>query len=200
MKKFFDMDNPVMRALAVAADLLVLNLLTLLCSLPIVTAGAAITALNDMTIHMVREEDTYLIKPYFRSFAANWKRATLFWLLLLVVAALIYYDYLAALTFAPPLRFAIAAIAVMVLAVALYAFALLSRYENSLLHTVKNAAMLAVGFFPRTLVVTAFPILFWMVAIHFIRYGAPVLFLFGLSLPAYVCALMLNGVFHQLEK
>ena len=42
--RIFDMENPLMRTLGAICDLLVLNLLTLLCSLPVVTAGAAITA------------------------------------------------------------------------------------------------------------------------------------------------------------
>ena len=63
MKWFFDMDNPVMRTLSMLADVIVLNLLTLLCSLPIVTAGAAITALNDACIRLVRLEDGEITIP-----------------------------------------------------------------------------------------------------------------------------------------
>ena len=57
MKWFFDMDNPVMRTLSMLADIVILNLLTLFCSLPIITAGAAVTALNDACIRLVRMED-----------------------------------------------------------------------------------------------------------------------------------------------
>ena len=46
MKRLFDMDNPLMQALGILADLMVLNLLTIVCSLPVLTAGAALTALN----------------------------------------------------------------------------------------------------------------------------------------------------------
>ena len=42
MKWFFNMDNPVMRTLSMLADIVILNLLTLFCSLPIITAGAAV--------------------------------------------------------------------------------------------------------------------------------------------------------------
>ena len=38
-KNLFSMENPVMQALGVACDLLVLNVLAALCSLPLVTAG-----------------------------------------------------------------------------------------------------------------------------------------------------------------
>ena len=45
MRWLFDMENPVMRALSTTADLIVLNLLTILCCLPVVTVGAALFAL-----------------------------------------------------------------------------------------------------------------------------------------------------------
>ena len=63
-------------------------------------------------------------------------------LLLLAAAAILFFDYMAALTYVPPLRLGIAAIAVILLAFSLYAFALLSRYENTLGRTLKNAAVL----------------------------------------------------------
>lgn len=200
MKKIFDMDNPLMQALSVAADLLALNILALLCCLPIVTAGAGITAMNDLVIHMARQEETYLVKPFFRSFRANFKQSSLLWLLILAAAALLYFDYHAAAVYAPMLRYPIAAIGVMLLAIAMYAFALLSRYENSVFGTLKNAVSLAIGFFPRTLGMVVFTVAFWVLAIHFYRFGVPVLVLFGLSLPCYICALLLRGVFDQLEK
>ena len=200
MKKIFDMDNPLMQALSVAADLLALNILALLCCLPVVTAGAGITAMNDLVIHMARQEETYLVKPFFRSFRANFKQSSLLWLLILAAASLLYFDYHAAAVYAPMLRYPIAAIGVMLLAIAMYAFALLSRYENSVFGTLKNAVSLAIGFFPRTLGMVVFTVAFWVLAIHFYRFGVPVLILFGLSLPCYVCALLLRGVFDQLEK
>lgn len=200
MRKIFDDENPVMKALAVAADLLVLNILTLLCCLPVVTAGPALTAMNDILIHMVRKEEGYIIKPYFRSFAANFKKGLVMGLLFLAAAALLYFDYLAALTYAPMLRYGIAAIAVILFAVATYAFALLSRYENTLGATLKNAVKLAVGFFPRTLGMVVFAAAFWVLAIRFYRIGAPLLLLFGLTLPGYVSVLLMNGIFPQIEQ
>ena len=199
MRRIFDMNNPFMRALGIAFDLIALNVLTLVCCIPIVTGGAAITAMNDIVIHTVRGEETYLIKPFFRSFKANFKKGTILWLMILVAAALLYFDYYAAVAYIPILRYGIAAIAVIVLAVVLYAFALLARYENTLKGTLKNAAILMVTNFPRTLGMVVISLGLWILAIHFYNIGAPLLLLFGLSLPCYICALFLNPVFKKLE-
>ena len=200
MNCFFDADKPLMRALTVVADLILLNILTILCSLPIVTAGAAVTSMYYVAIRIIRNEDGSMLKDYFRAFRSNFKKATIAWLLLLVTAALLYVDYIAAEIYIPVLCAGIGAIAVIVLTIALYAFALLARYENTLPGTLKNAVALAIGYFPRTLAMAVFVIAFWMLAVYFIQYGAPILLMFGLSLPCYVCVLLMNGMFDKLEK
>ena len=200
MKKIFDMDNPFMQALSIAADLLALNILTLLCCLPVLTAGAGLTAMNDLAVHLARQEESYIAKPFFRSFRDNFKQSTILWLIFLAAGFLLYFDYHAAAVYAPMLRYPIAAIGVIVLAIGMYAFALLSRYENSVAGTLKNAVSLAIAFFPRTLGMVVFAAAFWVLAIHFYRIGVPLLIMFGLSLPCYVAALLLKGVFQKLEN
>ena len=200
MKWFFDINNPVMRTLSTLADIVVLNLLTLLCSLPVFTAGAALTALNDACIRLVRMEDGELARDYFRAFRANFKNGTLLWLLFLAAGGLTYFDYLAALTYMPQLRAGIFAVALLLLTVSFYAFALLARYENTLRATLKNAVQLAVGFFPRTLVMLVFTVVFWLACLHWFGFGSLILLLVGLSLPVYVCAVLLDGVFAKIES
>ena len=201
MNRIFDNENPLMQTLSIIADMLVLNLLTLICSLPIVTAGAAVTAMNAVVIRVLRQEEgSSIALSFFRAFRENLKKGCLFGLLLVVAAALLYFDYLAASAYCPPLRFGVAAIAVLVLALAIYCFALLARYENSLWASIRNAAMLAVGFFPKTLAMLGFCLAFWMLCIHFIRWGAPILIMFGLSLPCYASILLMRSVFKNLEE
>ena len=135
MKWFFDMDNPVMRTLSMLADIVILNLLTLFCSLPIVTAGAAFTALNDACIRLVRMEDGELGRDYFRAFKANFKNGTLAWLLFLACAVLLYLDYLAALAYVPQMRAAIFALSLILRSVQHFVYGR-SAYDRSLRHNV----------------------------------------------------------------
>lgn len=188
-----------MRALTIAADLLILNLLTLLLSLPLVTMGPAVTAMNDIVIHIVRGEEGYTVKPYFQSFKANFKHGVLMSLILVISAAVLYVDYLLATALIPIMRVPIIAIGLIILAIAFYAFGMLARYENTFRGTLKNAALLAVGFFPRTLFMVICTVGLWVVCIHFYKIGLPVLLLFGISLPCYVNILLLNGVFRKLD-
>ena len=181
MRQIFDMDNPLMRTLSMVADLLILNVLTMVCSLAVVTAGPALTALYDRALAMARQEDTYIIKPFFRAFKLNLKKGML------------------AEVYVPLLRPVIAGIAVLVLAVLEYAFALLARYENTLGGTLKNAVSLAIIYFPRTLAMVVFTLALWLLCVQYMSWGSLVLLICGVSLPAFVNALLLNSVFAKLE-
>ena len=200
MRKIFDMDNPVMRALSAAADLIVLNFLALLCSLPLVTLGASWAALSEVSLRLLRAEEGRLTRDFFRAFRANLKRGIPLGLLFLLAAGLLYFDYLAALTYAPPLRVGIVALAILVLGVAFYAFALLGHFDNTLGGTLKNAAVLAVGYFPRTAGTLVFAVSMWMLCLKFWRLLLPVLVLLGLALPVYIAAIFFNDIFRRLEK
>ena len=53
-----------------------LNLITILFSLPVVTAGAAVTAMNYVSMKIDRGEEGYILKDFFRAFSLNLKQAS----------------------------------------------------------------------------------------------------------------------------
>lgn len=65
-------------------DFLVLNFLFVITSLPVITLGASVTALYSVTLKMVRNEESYIIRNYFQAFKRNFKIATLSFLLFLL--------------------------------------------------------------------------------------------------------------------
>ena len=71
MGRLFNLDNPVMNALNKLADLIILNFLTMICCIPIFTIGASATALHYVALKIVRDEETYIIKGFFKSFRQN---------------------------------------------------------------------------------------------------------------------------------
>ena len=185
------------------ADLLVLNLVTLLMCLPVVTAGASLTAMHYVLLKLVRGEEGYIVKPFFRSFKQNFFQATALWLIFCAMWASMLSS-LAVISQSsaeePPwVLFAIPVAALFLWTVMIYAFALLSRYENSVFRTLFNALSLTFGEFPRSLemlVITLLP------AALFLRtsYALPFLVLLGLSVPGYACAMVYDPVFRKIEE
>ena len=65
--KLFDHDGPLMRALTYLGNLILLNLVFLLCCLPVVTAGAACAALYTVTANFASAFlGYYLAEPVWR--------------------------------------------------------------------------------------------------------------------------------------
>ena len=69
-----------------------LNLLWLICSIPVFTLGAATTALYDVSLKIVRDEETSITRQFFRSFCRNFRQATVLWLILLAAGLLLAVD------------------------------------------------------------------------------------------------------------
>ena len=85
MKFFLNFEGPVQKKLSMLSDFAILNLLCLLCSVPLVTAGASIAALNYTTIRMVEGKSTYVTKEFFSAFKINFRQATIAWLMVVAV-------------------------------------------------------------------------------------------------------------------
>ena len=202
MGKFFDLDSPLMSGLNKMADLMILNFLTILLCIPVVTAGASITAMHYVCLKLVRNEETYIIKQFFKSFKQNFVQATAIWFIKLAIAVLLYIDFRIALTSENELPFAVIvglfAVTVLVFALGLHAFALLAKFENSIFATIKNSVLVGLLIFPKTILM----VLIWAVPLV-IAYAAPaawsVLVLFGFSLPGFTMALLYNKTFKKFE-
>ncbi|MCD7736404.1 MAG: DUF624 domain-containing protein [Lachnospiraceae bacterium] len=159
MSGFFNMDNVVWRTLGRLADLMVLNLLFLLCCIPVFTIGASLTALNYVTLKIHDGEEGYIARSFFKSFRQNFKQATGMWLIELLVGIVLVLDIMilrsAEGTFATVLTVIILIVCVIYLMVFLYLFAILSRFDNTVKNTFKNSFIMAIADFPRTLAMLA---------------------------------------------
>lgn len=145
-----NLDSPVLEFLGRAADFMILNILFIICCAPVVTAGPALSALYAVTMRQARHEDGYIVKPYLRAFAANFRKSFALSCIYCGAGVLIAYgfSYWQKGAFAAGIK--TAALAVLCIFAAcgilslLYAFALTARFENSIAATIKNALILAV--------------------------------------------------------
>ena len=92
MRRWLDINNPIMRFLTAVFDLIVLSVLWVVFSLPIVTMGAASAALYHAVYHHVRKGEDYLWNSFWSALKENFKRSTLAWLVALAVLGLLVVD------------------------------------------------------------------------------------------------------------
>ena len=76
LQGLFNYDNPVWRFIGKLGDLILLNILWTICSIPIFTIGASTTAVYYVTLKLVRDEDSSTIKGFFHSFKSNFKHCS----------------------------------------------------------------------------------------------------------------------------
>ena len=81
MRKLFDLENPVFQLISHLVDLVVLGLTCMVCCVPVVTAGAAVTALFKAVYDLTLERGGGVMKIYFAAFRTNFRQATAAWLL-----------------------------------------------------------------------------------------------------------------------
>lgn len=90
---FLRIDGPVMNFLRMVTNYIVLQLLFIVCCIPVITIGAAISAKYSVAMKLVKNEDDSVIRPFFKAFAKNFKQATPFWLVQMVILFLLYIDW-----------------------------------------------------------------------------------------------------------
>ena len=198
----FNLDSPVMQALGKVADLMWLNVLTLICCIPIITIGPSLTAMHYMALKIVRNEECYITKGFFKSFKENFWQGMLIGILMLVVLFVLIGDFVLLknpeLSFSRFLQIMITIITVLFIFTVLYVYPVLAKFSNTTFRTIKNAFLMSIMQFPKTLLMIVIwalpPLLLW-----FSLRTLPIVFLFGMSGPAWICAHLYNKFFKRLE-
>ena len=166
MNRFFSMDSKFFIIMSRIADLILLNILCIICCIPIVTAGASITALYYVTLKMARDEESYIIRSFFRSFKQNFKQATIINIIMLLTAIVLYVDLKIAFAgngaLYKGLLTLFIGVAIIYALLLLYIYPILAKFFNSIKNTYVNAFMMAIRHLPQTalmLLISASPVL-----------------------------------------
>ena len=204
MDKFFDSENPVMKFLARLVDLVILNVITILYCLPVITAGGALTAMNYVCLHLVRGDESYIIRMFRKSFRANFRQGIPEGLLALAAAGITAVDLLALhgsdSRIATMMMISTTIIAVMLFVTCVYMFALQSRYENTVSGTILNAVRLAIGNLPRSLGIALIWLIWTAIMVYLNKAASLLIMVCGLTLPGYLCTMLYDGIFKKLES
>ncbi|MCR4648428.1 MAG: YesL family protein [Lachnospiraceae bacterium] len=89
MRNIFSPDSFLIKTLNLFCDLMFLNFLFLICSLPIFTIGASLTALYSVCFKRMKKNDLPIFKTFFAEFRSNFKQATLFWIIYMVIVGVL---------------------------------------------------------------------------------------------------------------
>lgn len=203
MDKIIDIDSPLVRTVNKITDLVVLNIWTLLCSIPIITVGASFSAAHYVALKIRRNEEGYTTREFFKAFKQNFKKATLIWLIILFIIIVLALDFYIIrntdLGIPKIVQGIITVVAALLACTVMWVFPLQAKFENTVRQTIKNAFSLSMIQAPRTILMIIMHIAPFVLCFSVYQI-MPLYLFFGFSLPIYVSAMLYNKMFTRLEE
>lgn len=199
---FFSTEGPLYKFMMQFMDLLILNFMWLLCSIPLVTIGASTAAASAVAMKMARNEEGYIAKQFLKEFKRNWKQGTILWLLFLVACYALYLDFQILGASDNPsylvIFMTIGLIFLMVLCFT-YSFALIARYENTIYNTIQNSIKIVTRHFGRTIALL-FSIALILLVLNFTQVMIFFMILIGPGCVFYTYGYFCRQLFEKIEK
>lgn len=200
MKGIFSLDSPLYKFMEKFGQIVLLNILFIVFSLPIVTIGASLAATFYTAMKMGDDEEGYIFKTFMKGFKENFKQGTM---LFIIFAAGIYILYIYKQVADISNSFIL--ITLFILAVVIfvqgmmYSFPLIVRYDNTIPRTIQNSFEIALKH-PLT---TIFIMLLIAIEVALFTWNETMLFLglfIGIPVLVYTEAVMSKRVFAKIEE
>ena len=196
--------NPKERAgrfLSLLSDLVLLNLLFLLCCLPIVTIGASLAGLNRAVLRLSRGEGT-ITKDFFHGFRSNFRQATIIFVIFSLLGVFLFFDlyFLVQDGSAPVFYLLTGLIALWMLFTLTYLFPILVQFDNKLFRHITNAFLLSLRHLGRTIpmaLLAALPLLLWLWSTILFVYTVLLWVVIGFAGTAYLNRKLIDPVLSQ---
>lgn len=200
MKSAFNLDSPFFRLMSRIGDIFLLNLIFVITCIPIVTIGAAVTALMTIEIKMTTNKEGYIISGYWKAFRRNFKQATIIHLLLGGIGLLLLFDlnfWVNLETNGSNLMIVVSIIPIILYSmIMIYVYVQQAIFENRIIATIKNSLLMAIKYLPITILLAIS-----MVAVVCVMYMFSIvrifMLLFGFGLLGYAFSVVYRFVYRE---
>ena len=200
----FSPDSEFMLAVGKIADYVILNLLCVLFSIPIVTAGAAMTAKFYVAMKMTRGEEPQVLQAFLKSFRENIKQATGIWVIVLMIGAIVAWDWYSILFGKSQGMFFAGKIIFLVMTILLWSvvyniFPFLARFHMSTKEAIKGSLVFTFLNLPRMVVILLVTVLPYVIEAWYLEWGLAI-WLFCTTVTLYYVSKMYVTEFRKIEE
>ncbi len=204
--KIFNPDNIIMSFFSRILDVIVLNFLFIICSIPILTIGSSLTAMYSITLKMVKNEETHIIRGFFKAFKANFRQGTIVGIIAIIIGIFITIDlriiYIINNDNLKILQLLCYIVAFWGYIVFLYAFPILARFVHTIKEVFKNSFMVSIINFKWTLALILLNapfvlMLFYSVVSMLLLFT--IMIIFGFSGLAMIQSFIFRKIFEKYE-
>lgn len=151
----FKFDSIFMHFMTKLVSFFWLIILALICSIPIITAGASITAMYSVSLKFVKNEEGGITRGFFIAFKQNFVKSTILWLIMVVVLIIVIIDFLlfyaGGSAFSEIMKSGLVVISLLILSISSYILPMQSRFENSVINQLKNSIFISVKHLPTSI-------------------------------------------------
>jgi uncharacterized membrane protein YesL len=193
-------DGRIFRFAAKVSNLFLLNILWLIFSIPIITMGAATSAVYYITLKMVKNEEGYIIKDFWYAFRQNLKQGIMIEFVLLVGGVILLGDIWYFLHLGNIFGYIFAAIFSIGLTIyvltLIFIFPLLAKYSNTVFGTLKNAVLMSLTHLPSSIALAVLLIIMlygFYVSVHLMIIFSVI----GASGYAYFGSILFRSIFEN---
>ena len=206
MENLFRYDSKFWEILEEISDIIILNFLFIIFSIPIITIGASSSALYTVSLKKTNEENISVFKEFMRSFKSNFKISTLAWIFTIILASMLFLDFyisnLISIKFiGVGLKFISTLVSILLIFNITYLFPMISKFENTLKNTIINSTIISIQYLPYTIIMSILNIL-WIVLLcllfnsyHYILFFYIII---GFGIVSYINSIFLNKIFLKL--
>ena len=199
----FKLDSDFFKFLGNLTNLIVLNLICLICCIPIITIGPAICALYFCIMKLVRKEHIHIMQGFIKSFKDNLKQGIILQLIIFFSSGLLYFNLqLTSAHFNSSNIFKILTSAIVIL---IFLFLLLltflypvqALFSNQLKSTFYNAFILSICNLPRTLIMlllNLLPVILFFLWPNVFLGMFPFYIFIGFSVTVYINCIFLKDI------
>lgn len=205
MRKFFSPDSIAMRFLTLLCNLMYINLLFIIFSLPLFTMGAAFSAMYSTLFKMLHGDDPFIGKTFVKAFKSSFKQATTMWLPIAIFEILFVIGIYITLFILDPmynmLQYPLSISFFLLLCISNYIFPQIALFNQTNSVTLKNAVLLAISNFPTTLFMIVVPVILYLIGSLSGKNTVMVfsiLMFIGIAAIAYYNAALLRRIFNKL--
>ncbi len=205
MRKFFSPDSIAMRFLTLLCNLMYINLLFIIFSLPLFTMGAAFSAMYSTLFKMLHGDDPFIGKTFVKAFKSSFKQATTMWLPIAIFEILFVIGIYITLFILDPmynmLQYPLSISFFLLLCISNYIFPQIALFNQTNSVTLKNSVLLAISNFPTTLFMIVVPVILYLIGglsgKNTVMVFSILMFI-GIAAIAYYNAALLRRIFNKL--
>ena len=205
MINLFGIDNKFFETLEKISNIVILNFLYILFSIPIITIGASTTATYFVAMKIVANEEGYIFRTFIKSFKENFKISTIVWIMIMLVGGVLILDFhisnaIPNSSISNIFKLILTMVSIIIIFNITYVFPIICKFDNSIKNTIINAILISIQNLPYTIIMSLLnliPIISILFFSNYLGYIAFFYIIIGYAIVSCINSFFLNNILNK---